>query len=172
MIRKLLAIPFEALHVLGMAVFFAIGATLTILTGAAWRGVASTESPHTAAQRFTELTSMIGRHGWWLAAAAFIGALLAPYIRGDGKRMVAWVRAGCAAIALGVVIAAWGAEGSDHFLAAGQARVEQHGSWQSDRAITPWNLLLFATSINLILAASQVTGGAGKKPKADAGAKK
>jgi hypothetical protein len=172
MIRKLLALPLESVHVLGMAVFFAVGGVLTVLTGPAWRGVASSDSIHVAAQRFMELTSMIGRHGWWLAAAAFVGAIFAPYVRGDGKRLVAWIRAGCAAIALGVVIAAWGAEGSDHFLAEGTARVEQHGTWHSDRRLTPWNLLFLVTAVNLVLAASLVTGGAAKKAKGDGGEKK
>jgi hypothetical protein len=170
--RKLIALPFEAVHVLGIAVFFAFGAILTALTGKALGSLASSESAHVAGQRFVEVTSMIGRHGWWLAAAAFAGALVAPVVRGDGKRLVAWIRAGCAFIALVVVVCAWGAEGSDHILVDGPGRVQQHANWQSDHGLTPWNLLFLVTSVNLVLAASLVTGGAAKKAKGDGGEKK
>lgn len=172
MIRKLLALPLESVHVLGTAFYFAVGGMLTVLTARMWSPVASTESVAVAGERFVDVTSMIGRHGWWLAAAAFVGALFAPIVRGDGRRLIAWIRAGCAFVAVVVVISAWGAEGSDHFLVDGSGRVEQFKGWRSDQALTPWNILLAVTTVNLILGASQVTGGAAKKPKADAGAKK
>ena len=172
MIRKILAVPLESVHVLGTAFYFAVGGMLTVLTARMWSPVASTESVSAAGDRFVDVTSMIGRHGWWLAAAAFVGALLAPVVRGDGKRLFAWIRAGCAFVAMIVVISAWGAEGSDHFLADGAGRIEQFNGWRSDKALTPWNILLAATAINLVLGASMVTGGAAKKAKADAGAKK
>src|SRR5262245_18328375 len=170
--RKLIALPFEAVRVMGVAVFFAFGAILTVLTGKALGSVASSESAHVAVQRFVEVSSMIGRHGWWLATEAFAGALVPPAARGDGKRLLAWIRAGCAFIALVVVICASGAEGSDHFLDDGPGRLQQHATWQSDRGVTPWNLLLVVTAVNLVLAASLVTGGAAKKAKGDGGEKK
>lgn len=172
MIRKLLALPFEAVHVIGTAVYFTVGGVLTSLTGKALSSVASSDKASVAGQRFVEITSMIGRHGWWLAAAAFTGALLAPIVRGDGKRLFAWIRAGCAAVAMGIVIAAWGAEGSDHFLLDSADRMKQFATWHSDHGITPWNSLLFVTAVNLILCAYQVTGGAAKKAKGDGGEKK
>ena len=172
MIRKLLALPLESVNLLGTAFYFTVAAMLTVLTARMWSPVASAESASTAGQRFVEVTSLIGRHGWWLAAAAFAGALLAPVVRGDGKRLFAWIRAGCAFIAMIVVISAWGAEGSDHFLVDGSGRVEQFHGWRSDKAITPWNLLLLMTAVNLVLGAYQVTGGAAKKAKGDGGEKK
>ena len=172
MIRKTLALPLESLHLLGMAFYFTVAGMLTVLTARMWSPVASTESVSVAGDRFVEVTSMIGRHGWWLAAAAFIGALLAPIVRGDGRRLIAWIRAGCAFIAVIVVVAAWGLEGSDHFLRDGSGRVEQFHGWRSDHSLTPWNLLLAVTAVNLVLGASQVAGGTAKKAKSEASAKK
>jgi hypothetical protein len=172
MIRKILALPLESVHLLGMAFYFAIAGVLTILTARMWSPVASSESAAAAGERFLDVTSLIGRHGWWLAAAAFVGSLLAPVVRGDGKRLFAWIRAACAFVAMIVVICAWGAEGSDHFLMDGSGRVEQFHGWRSDKAVTPWNLLLVMTAVNLILAAYQVTGGAAKKAKSEGGEKK
>jgi hypothetical protein len=171
-IRKLLALPFESAHVFGTAMYFALGLVLTVLTGPIWWSRVATDSAAVATQRFVEITSMIGRHGWWLAAAAFVGALCAPFIRGDGKRLIGWVRAGCAAIALGIVISAWGAQGSDHFLADGPEKAKQFREWNSDRRLTPWNALFLVTALNLTLAASQITAGSGKKAKGDGGEKK
>ncbi len=175
MMRRLLGAPFEILNVLGTAVFFTIALALTLFSAPTWLAKVNAMSPETAASHFRTFSSLVGRHGWWIAAAALVGAVIAPYARGDGKKVVAWLRIVCAVTALVLVIAAWGAEGSGHLL-EGDVENGRHAAdtmrWRSDKKLTPWNGLLAATGMNLVLGAFLVTAGAAKKAKADGGKEK
>ena len=169
MMRRFFGGLFETIHVLGVAVFFAVGGALTLFSAPSWLARISATSPEQAARHFYEVASLIGRHGWWIAAGALLAGAIAPYARGDGKKIVAWLRLACATVALVIVIAAWGAEGSQHILDGEAERGGRAASlrWHSDKAPTPWNGLLAATGLNLLLGAFQISGGAGKKPKGE-----
>jgi hypothetical protein len=166
--RRLLALPFEIAHVLGMACFFAIGLALTLLTAPEWAANLAKVSPDAAARHFNEVASLIGRNGLWLACAALAGGIAAPYARKDGKKLLAWLRVACAAIAVVIVLLAWGRfESMPNVLDGSPRRAADLAKWRSDRAPTPWNGLLLATGLNLGIAAFQISGGAAKKPKAE-----
>jgi hypothetical protein len=167
MLKRLLGWPFEGLHVLGMAIFFAVAAILTLLSAPGWLTKISRVSPDTASHQFREVGSIIGRHGWIVAAAALVGAIVAPYARGDGKKVLAWARVACAAAALVLVVLIWNA--SD----PGSRMLDDVARWHSDRALTPFNGLLLATGLNLLLAAFVVgSAGGAKKAKPAAADKK
>jgi hypothetical protein len=162
MMRRLLGGPFEMLNVLGTATFFAIAGALTFLSAPNWLAKISRTSPDLAAQQFHDVAALIGRHGWWIAAAAFLGAAVAPVARGDGKKLVAWIRVGCAAAALVIVAMQWGFESGGLI---SESASSKSVPWRSDKSPTPWNALLVATGMNLCLGAFQITGGAAKKAK-------
>ena len=162
MMRRLLGAPFEMLNVLGTAIFFAVAGALTFLSAPNWLAKISKTSPELAARQFHDVASLIGRHGWWVAAAAFLGAAVAPMARGDGKKTIAWIRVGCAGAALVIVAMQWGFESGGLISESAAAKTLP---WRSDKAPTPWNALLFATGLNLCLGAFQVTAGAAKKSK-------
>jgi hypothetical protein len=171
--RKFLAAPFEAVHVMGTALFFGVALFLTLLTAPEWmQKLDGKVSPDSAARHFHELASLIGRNGLWVACAALVGGVLAPYARGDGKKALAWVRVVCAASAAIIVLMTWGRfEGLPNVLEGEKGRAVDVAQWRSDKKPTPWNGLLFATGLNLFLGAFQISGGAGKKAKADGGDK-
>jgi hypothetical protein len=171
--RKFLAAPFEALHVLGVALFFGIALVLTVLTAPDWLARIGKVSPESAAHYFNEITSLIGRKGLWIMLAALLGAIAAPYARADGKKVIAWVRVACVAAAAVIVLFTWGRfESLPKVLPAdaeGGKNAADRIPWRSDKKPTPWNGLLFATGLNLMLGAFQISGGAAKKPKAGGG---
>jgi hypothetical protein len=173
--RKFLAAPFEAVHVLGMAFFFAVALALTMLTAPEWLPKVSRISPETAGRHFHEVAGLIGRNGLWIAGAALLGGIIAPYARGDGKKVLAWIRITCAGAAIVIVLLTWGRYESlpkviDGDVESGR-RAGEALTWRSDKKPTPWNGLLLATGLNLFLGAFQITGGAGKKAKSDGGGK-
>lgn len=171
--RKFLAAPFEALQVLGMALFFGIALVLTVLTAPGWLARIGKVSPESAATYFSEITSLIGRNGLWIVLAALVGGIVAPYARGDGKKLLAWVRVACVGAAAIIVLLTWGRFASlPHVLPADAERGKAADTipWRSDKKPTPWNGLLLATGMNLVLGAFQITGGAGKKPGGGGGA--
>jgi hypothetical protein len=171
--RKWLAAPFEAIHVFGVACFFAIGLALTFLTAPDWLAKLGKVSPDAAARHFNEIASLIGRNGLWVACIALACGVIAPYARADGKKTLAWVRVICTAAATVIVLFAWGKfESLPKVLDGGRAPAADIAKWRSDKRPTPWNGLLLATGLNLALAAFQVSGGGGaKKPKGDGGGK-
>lgn len=166
--RKLLALPFELVHVLGMACFFAVGLALTLLTAPDWSSKLGRMPADAAARHFNEVASLIGRNGLWLACAALAGAIAAPYARKDGKKLLAWIRVACAAAAVVIVLLAWGRfESMPNVLDGTPRRAADLSKWRSDREPTPWNGLLLATGLNLGIAAFQIAGGAAKKAKSE-----
>jgi hypothetical protein len=172
--RKFLAVPFEALQVLGMAFFFAIALLLTYLTAPDWLAkVAPKMSHESAGEHFRDVAGLIGRNGLWIAAAALLGGIIAPYARADGKKTLAWIRVTCAAASIVIVFLVWGTSGAAPKALDGDAEGGRRASdtlaWRSDKKPTPWNGLLLATGLNLFLGAFQITGGAGKKPKPKGG---
>ena len=172
--RKFLAAPFEALQVLGMALFFGIALVLTVLTAPGWLAKLGHISPESAARYFTDITSMIGRNGLWIVLASLVGGIIAPYARGDGKKLLAWTRVVCVAAAAVIVLLTWGNFASlPHVLPADaeNKRAADTIPWRSDKKPTPWNGLLLATGMNLLLGAFQISGGAGKKPAGGGGGK-
>ncbi len=160
MMRRLLGLPFEMLNVLGTAIFFAISGALTLLSAPNWLAKISKMSADAAAKDFHETASLIGRHGWWVAGAALVGAAVAPFARGDGKKAIAWVRVVCAASALVIVAMQWGFETGGRLHEGGRPSPLP---WRSDKDPTPWNALLAATGVNLALGAFLVSGGAAAK---------
>ena len=172
MMRKFAGIPFEALQVLGMALFFGVALVLTLLTAPDWLAKTGKIPPEAAARHFYEVTSLIGRNGLWVVGAALVGGVIAPYARGDGKKLLAWVRVLCAAAAAVLVLFTWGHfEGLPNTLEGEGKKPADVSKWRSDKKPTPWNGLLFATGLNLCLGAFQITSGTGKKPKGDGGEK-
>jgi hypothetical protein len=173
--RKFLAIPFEALQVLGMALFFGVATVLTVLTAPGWLAKLGKMSPETASRYFQDVASLIGRNGLWIVLAALVGGIVAPYARADGKKLLAWTRVACVGAAAVIVLLAWGGFESLPRVLPANAETGKKAAdplpWHSDRKPTPWNGLLLATGMNLVLGAFQITGGAAKKPKADAGGK-
>jgi hypothetical protein len=170
MIRKLLGLPFEAAQILGMACFFAIALALTFLTSPDWLAKIGKVSPDAAARHFNEVASLVGRNGLWVACAALVGGVIAPYARGDGKKLLAWIRVICTATAVVIVLVTWGNfESLPNTLKDDANKPVAVSKWRSDKKPTPWNALLVATSLNLILGAFQITAGAAKKPKAEGG---
>jgi hypothetical protein len=171
--RKFLAVPFEALQVLGMALFFGIALVLTVLTAPGWLAKLGHISPESAARYFTDITSLIGRNGLWIVLAALVGGIIAPYARADGKKMLAWIRVVCVAAAAVIVLLTWGGFESLPRVLPAEAEGGKHAAdampWRSDKKPTPWNGLLVATGMNLLLGAFQITGGAGKKPAGGGG---
>lgn len=172
--RKFLAVPFEALQVLGMAFFFAIALLLTYLTAPDWLAkIAPKMSHETAGQHFHEVAGLIGRNGLWIAGAALLGGIVAPYARADGKKTLAWIRVTCAAAAIIIVFLCWGRGETTPKSMEADAESGRHAAdtiaWRSDKKPTPWNGLLLATGLNLFLGAFQISGGAGKKPKGGGG---
>ncbi len=164
--RRVLAWPFESVHVLSAAVFFTVALLLTLLTAPGWRGGIDRMSDADAARHFHELASLVGRNGLWLAGAGLLGALVAPFARGDGKKKVAWTRIVCAATVLVLVVLIWGRiEGGPKWL---EGDVAAH---RSDKAVTPWNVLLAFAGLDLLLGAFSVAAGA-KAAKKDSGDKK
>src|SRR4051812_18811034 len=116
--RKLLAWPFEMIHLLGTAVFFALGLLLTLLVAvhqsATWLPKLSSKlSPSEAAERFAAVSTIVGANAVWLAGAALIGAVIAPFARGDGTKKVAWARIVCAVATLVLVAVIWSGQGGD-----------------------------------------------------------
>ena len=156
MMRRLLGGPFEMLNVLGTAMFFALAGVLTLLSAPNWLAKITKMSPDAAAKAFHDVASLIGRHAWWVAAAALLGAAVAPYARGDGKKAIAWVRVVCAASALVIVAMQWGFETGGHL---NEVAKSSPLPWQSDKHPTPWNALLAATGVNLMLGSFLVFGG-------------
>jgi hypothetical protein len=167
--RRLLGLPFEVLNVLGTAFFFTIALFLTLLSAPGWLARVGKFSPEQAADHFHEVASLVGRNGLWVAGAALLGAIVAPYARGDGKKVVAWIRIVCATMALVLVFVVWGKLGTMTHPLAGDVESARTATDQlarrSDRELTPWNGLLLATALNLLLGAAQVSGGAAKKAK-------
>ena len=72
MMRKLFATPFEAMQVLGMALFFGIALVLTVLTAPGWLARLGHISPESAAHYFEDVTSLIGRNGLWIVLASLV----------------------------------------------------------------------------------------------------
>jgi hypothetical protein len=181
--RKLFALPFETVHVLGMALFFGVALILTLLTAPDWLPTVGKMSPETASRHFQEVASVIGRNGLWVACAALACGVLAPYARGDGKKLLSWIRVVCAGSAVVIVLFVWGgfeslpsplAKGaeSNHDVAEVSRDVGHGRRWRSDKTPTPWNALLAATGLNLMLGAFQISGGAAKKAKAESADKR
>lgn len=173
--RKLLALPFEAMHVLGMALFFGVAATLTLLTAPGWLAKVGSMSSADAARHFHEIASLIGRNGLWVVLLALVGGIVAPYARGDGKKLLAFVRVGCTATAAVIVLLSWGHfESLPKMIDGGAAggKPTDVSAWHSDKKPTPWNCLMFATGLNLVLGAFQIHGGGAKKAKSEGKDKK
>jgi len=168
MMRKIAAWPFEFAHLVGTAIFFTMGVLMTLVNAAAtghphWIARVSKLSLTDAAERYAAVSTAIGAKAMWLAGASLIGALVAPFARGDGKKMAAWGRVGCAALTLVLVALVWGGLGSDWTGKPGLAT-------KADATITPWQCLVVAGAVDLALLAWCVSGGAAAK-KAKSGEK-
>jgi hypothetical protein len=162
--RKALAWPFEFVHVLSAAMFFALAALAALLEAAIsghphWLAKASKLSIGDSSDRFIAISTVAGKHAAWLAGAALIGALVAPFARGDGKKIVAWTRVVCAAATLVVVAMIWSGVGDTQW--TGKAGLAAAAT----STFTPWQVLAVATGVDLALLAFAVAGGAAKKAK-------
>ena len=170
MMRKLLAWPFEFVHLVGTAIFFTLGVLMTLINaaaggGPAWIARVSKLSLTDAADRYVAVSTAVGPKAMWLAAAALIGAMVAPYARGDGKKSLAWARVACAAVTLVLVAMVWGGFGTDWTGRPGLAT-------KANATVTPWQVLALVGAIDLALVAFAIAGGAAKKAKAEGGDKK
>ena len=170
MMRKLLALPFEFVHLVGTAIFFALGVLMSLLNAAAvghpaWLVKVSKLSLTDAAERYAAVSTAVGSKAMWLAAAALIGALVAPFARGDGRKAPAWARVACAAVTLVLVSMVWGGLGSEW---TGRSAIEA----KSNATVTPWHCLAIAGALDLMLVAFAVSGGAAKKAGPEGGSKK
>jgi hypothetical protein len=154
MMRKLLALPFESVHLFGTAFFFGLAGVLALLTSPSVYGRISTMSESGAARRFQEVVALTGPDLLWIAGASVVGALVAPYARGDARKALAWLRVLCALATLVLVVAVWGKLSGIPNAIDPAAR--------SDAGPTFWNGLLLATGLDLALTAAAITGGAAK----------
>lgn len=151
----------EVVHLLGAAWLFGTAAALAALS--APRLLEHTEgiSVEAAAQWLESGADSVFRYGPWIAAAAFVAAVAAPFVRGDDKRAMPIMRAICMAGCLGVVLFAE-QRGHDVLVAAD---VESGSAAEllrvrSDEMLTPWNALLIFGGLNVLMAAMQIGGGA------------
>ena len=167
--RRLLGGPFEALHVLGTAFFFGVAVLLALFSSPEFAGKAVYLTPETAAERFHAVASSLGTRGVWIAGAACVGAVIAPYAPFDGRKLLAWLRIFCAAATLVIVLLVWGDVKGAPRLLEGDVESETPAAeavrGRSDAGVTPWNALLAATALNLVLGAFQMAGGAAAKPE-------
>jgi hypothetical protein len=155
--KRLLGGLFETVHLLGAAVLFAAAALLTALsTPALLRALdLSTQG---GARVFERIGHVVTDYGTWLGGAALLCGLLAPYVRSDGNKVLAWTRILLSGVAVGCVVsmirlhAGPGVFEADVETASDVAREVAKG----ERSVTPWNALAVCTGLNLFLAAFQI----------------
>lgn len=151
----------EMVHLLGAAWLLGSGVALAALSAPNLVAGADGLSIEEAARWFETGASTVFRYGPWVAAAAFVAAAAAPFVRGESRRAVPIMRAICMAGCLGVVLFA-DARNHDLLIAAD---VESGSAAdlirvRSDKMITPWNGLLVLAGVNLLFAALQIGGAA------------
>ena len=156
--KRLLGGLFETVHLLGAAALFAAAAGLTALTTPA-----ALKALDLLASGGTRVVGRIGHaltvYGTWIAGAALLCGLLAPYVRSDGNKVLAWIRILTCGVAVGCVVwlirihAGPGAFEADVETTADLAR---DMATRGKPTVTPWNALCAVTGLNLLLAAFQI----------------
>jgi len=157
--KRLLGGFFETFHLVGSALLFAAAAALTFLTTPKLLALAGL-SAESGGRIFDNLGSLVESRGAVVAGVALLAAVLAPYVRSDDKKGLAWARILCAGGSVVCVVWLWRAtQGSivngDVEMAANTADALLR---RADTEITPWNALGACAGLNLILAAFQVNG--------------
>lgn len=173
--NRLLGGLFETLHVLATAILFAAAACLTVVTRPALLKVGAATSRETAARVFDAVSGTIGSKGVWVASLALAAGLLAPYLRGDGKKAVAWMRVLLAGGGLFTVLWMWNASPLEKSVRDADVemnpRPADHLVKKGSKGVTPWHVLLGLSAASLALGAFQIRGGdgGGGGPKKKAG---
>lgn len=155
--KRLLGGLFETIHLTGAALLFAAAAVLTALSTPSLlhRLDLSAEG---GARVFERIGHVVTVYGTWLGGAALLCGLLAPYVRSDGSKVLAWMRILLSGVAVGCVVwmirlhAGPGVFEADVETAADVAREVAKGG----RSVTPWNALAACAGLNLLLAAFQI----------------
>mgnify|MGYP001314569403 CR=1 FL=1 len=171
--KRLLGGLLESAHVLALALLFGAAALLTRLTTPALLPDGLGLSDARTTRLFEDIARLIGSPGRAVAAVALVAAILAPYVRDDARKALAWARVVLAAGALAVLIAGWGPEGVEHWESVkgvSGADVERHATkaeqlkLRADAHLTPWSALCLLTGTSLALAAFQVFSAGKAKP--------
>ena len=89
--KRLLGGLFESTHLIGSAILFAVALALTALTVPDVLEMAEL-SIESGSRAFDKLTGAVKSYGTWVAGLALLTGLLAPYVRADDGKAIAWMR--------------------------------------------------------------------------------
>jgi len=157
--KRLLGGIFESTHLIGSSMLFATALLLTALTipAALDLGGLSIES---GARVFDKLMVLMKSYGTWLAGLVLLTGLLAPYIRSDDGKVIAWMRILTAGGAVACVV--WLISSSTGTVLPGDVEYSANAASsltaRGDQDLTAWNALAICTGLNLLLAAFQING--------------
>lgn len=140
--KKILAGLIEAIHLLATAFLFACAFWLSPLTAPIRNWEFAGEVTSVSSRIASEMQKVMLDRGAWIAAGALMLLALAGFLRGDGKKMFGLLR--LVACGASLLFAMWAAFGlPEKYL------------------YRPWNCLLVATALNLLLTGFLVGGGGG-----------
>lgn len=161
--KRLLGGAFELTHMACVGALLAASGTMTILRDSAVVQEHARLSDGQAAQVFEHFAKLLNTYGTWLAAAAFAGALLAPHLRGDRRKALAWLRTGCTLGLLYVAASMWPhvtvPEGVTEALADRDSEFAQALAEHTERGFSAWGVLATLSALDFLCAAFQMGGG-------------
>ena len=149
---------FESIHVLAIALLFAAATWMTLATSPSFADTVGLTG-ETAARLFDPVAAVVAKCGALLAVAALAAAILAPYLRADANKFLAWGRVALVGVTLILVLWGWDVPEPGKVLDADVEMNPTLGSALAARAndaVTPWSALLLATAANLGLASFQI----------------
>ncbi len=160
--RRLLGGAAELVHLAAVAVLLACSATMAALRDDALVEEHAGITVNQAAQVFEHVARLLNAWGVWLGVLAFAGALLAPYLRSDRAKLLAWARTACALGTLYVAASMWPhvtvpAEVTQA-LASRDNELMQALAAHAEEGFSAWSTLLFLSGLNFALAAFQIGG--------------
>ncbi len=158
--KRLLGGVFEWIQLVTIGALLACSTVMTALADPDIAGEHAHLTRSEAAEVFAHLGLLLHDWGTWVAGLAFASALLAPYLRADGKKLPGWIRAVAALGALLVTASLiTTVEVPDKVLLALQNAEHETVQSLGDRAadgVPAWIALMGLTAANIAVAAFQI----------------